>query len=146
MDQGRPNVPKDFYSQATEVLGEEFWQELGELLPNAGPRVDMYETPSAVVVLAELPGLQSPEQVRVRLYGQTLELEGDLPCPYPVTGNRIALSERFFGHFRRSLSLPKPVSPDAIAARYAKGLLIVNLPIDGSDKQTSIPVEFGPSG
>jgi len=144
MEQGK-TPPKDFYTQASEVLGEEFWQEIGELLPNPGPRIDIYHTQTAVVVLAEMPGLQQTDQVRIQLRGQTLELEGEIPCPYPVTRNRIAMSERFFGPFRRSLPLPKPVSTEAVTANYADGLLTVTLPIDPEDRQAAIPIEFGPA-
>lgn len=146
MEQDRTNLPKDFYAQASEVLGEDFWQEIGELLPNAGPRIDIYHTQGTVVVLAELPGLQRTDQVKIRLRGQTLELEGEIPCPYPVTRNRITLSERFFGPFSRSLSLPKPVLTEAITAKYADGLLAVTLPVDEADPQTAIPIEFGAAG
>lgn len=146
MDQERTNLPKDFYAQASEVLGDDFWQEIGELLPSSGPRIDIYYTQQTVFVLAELPGLQRTDEVKVRLKGRTLELEGEIPCPYPVTSNRIALSERFFGTFHRLLPLPKPVLPESITARYADGLLTVTLPIDEKEEQTAIPIEFGTPG
>ncbi|CAM3823894.1 Hsp20/alpha crystallin family protein [Cohnella lubricantis] len=146
MEQDRTNLPKDFYTQASEVLGEDFWQEIGELLPNSGPRIDIYYTQQSVVVLAELPGLQRTDQVKIQLRGQTIELEGEIPCLYPVTRNRISLSERFFGPFRRTLQLPKPVRTEPIKAKYAEGLLIVTFPIDEADRQTEIPIEFGAAG
>ncbi|WP_276354382.1 Hsp20/alpha crystallin family protein [Cohnella caldifontis] len=144
MEADRGKLPKHVFDQAGEVLGEEFWQEMSELIPVAGPRIDMYHEPAAVVVLAELPGLLSPDQIGIRLEGQTLELEGELPCPYPVTENRIVRRERFFGVFKRSLALPKPVVAEAVKARYAKGLLIIELPIAEAESLTRIPVEFEP--
>lgn len=141
MESGKADDSQDFYSQASAVLGEDFWQEIGDLLPNPGPRIDMYSTSSAIVVLAELPGLASTDQVRIRLRGQTLELEGELPCPYPVTRSRIALSERFFGDFSRSLQLPNPVSAAGIAAKYESGLLVVTLPVGEAPQATAIPID-----
>ncbi|ANA80099.1 molecular chaperone [Paenibacillus vortex V453] len=138
----KTNTPKDFYSQVTEVLGDDFWSEMSELLPNSGPRIDVFHTSTTVVVLVELPGLESVEQIRLQLIGQTLELEGDLPCHYPVTGPRITISERFFGPFCRSLALPKPVSAEAISAKYTKGLLVVVLQIIQDENQTPIQVDF----
>ncbi|GIP38170.1 hypothetical protein J31TS4_14500 [Paenibacillus sp. J31TS4] len=132
-----------FHRQASEVLGEEFWQDMAVLLPKPGPRVDLYHTHTAVTVLAELPGLASAEQIGLSLDGQTLVLEGEIPCDYPVTQNRIALQERFFGSFRRSIPLPKPVTLKNSKARYSRGLLIVELQIEPAAPQTQIPVDFG---
>ncbi|MDB4868065.1 MAG: Hsp20/alpha crystallin family protein [Cohnella sp.] len=135
--------PTDFLSQTIDVLGEDFWQEMGELIPNTGPRFDIYYTSTSVVVLAELPDLQTPDQIGIRLEGQTLVVEGEIPRLYPVTENRISRNERFFGPFRRSLLLPKPVSADGIKAKYRQGLLIIELRIEPLSEQKNIPVEFG---
>lgn len=146
MAKERPNLPKDYYNEASEVLGEDFWQEIGQLIPVTGPRIDMYHTPTSIVVLAELPAIRSQEQIEIRLEGQTLLLEGEIPFPYPVTENRMLLKERYFGPFKRALTLPKPVAAAGISAKYAKGLLIVELPIEASETPTSIPIqdESGP--
>jgi len=136
------DIPDDFYQQASEVLGEDFWQEIGDLLPVRGPRIDIYHTSSAVHVLAELPGLQSPDQVAIRLEGQTLVLEGEIPCVYPVTDNRIVLRERFFGAFKRALALPKPVKPAGIKAQYRQGLLTIELPLGSPAPPEHIPIQY----
>lgn len=144
-DQTRQNPIKDlsaFHNQASEVLGEEFWQDMAGLIPNTGPRIDIYYTSTEVVVLAEIPDLHSQDQIGILLEGQTLVLEGEIPRLYPVTDNRITQEERFFGRFRRSLTMPKPVSTKGIQAKYHRGLLTVELPIDLSLQQASIPIDF----
>lgn len=144
-DHARQNPMKDlnaFHHQASEVLGEEFWQDMAGLIPNTGPRIDIYHTSTAVVVLAEIPDLHSQDQIGILLEGQTLVLEGEIPRLYPVTDNRITQGERFFGRFRRSLTMPKPVSTKGIQAKYHRGLLIVELPIDQSLQQAPIPIDF----
>lgn len=131
-----------FHKQASEVLGEEFWQEIADLIPNSGPRVDIYYTPTTVAVLVEISELRSPDQINIFLEGQTLVLEGEIPCMYPVTENRITQNERFFGSFRRSLMMPKPVSKDKMNAKYSQGLLIIELQIETSVQQTHIPIDL----
>ncbi|MCZ8511003.1 Hsp20/alpha crystallin family protein [Paenibacillus filicis] len=139
----RPNKDRNaFHKQASEILGEEFWQEIAGLIPNTGPRIDMYHTGSAVIVLAELPGLESLDEIRISIEGHTLVLEGEIPCLYPVSDSRISLNERFFGGFRRALSMPGPVSTDGIHAKYSRGLLIIELPIKQDAQQQSIPVDI----
>lgn len=142
MDKDKIQLPDTFYSQANEVLGPQFWQDIGELIPVSGPRIDVYCTDTSVVVLAELPELQNPSQIAMRLEGRTLVLEGEMPCPYPVTANRIARRERFFGRFTRSLTMPKPVLGQGIKTRYRQGLLTVELPIQPTEDTANIPIEF----
>jgi HSP20 family protein len=142
MEAERGKWPKHVFEQAGEVLGEQFWQDMSELIPVTGPRIDIYHDLTAVFVLAELPGLLSPGQIGIRLDGHMLVLEGEIPCPYPVTENRIVRRERFFGAFRRTLALPAPVKAEAVKARYANGLLVVELPVDETDSRTRIPVDF----
>lgn len=133
---------KSFHKQAGEVLGEQFWQDISELIPNTGPRIDIYYTANTVMVLAEIPDLKSPDEISISLDGQTLIVAGEIPRLYPVTDNRITQNERFFGSFRRSLPMPKQVSANGIRARYAQGLLIVELQIDDESPQTHIPIQF----
>lgn len=142
MSDDKIGLPDDFYSQASDVLGPDFWHEIGDLIPVTGPRIDIYYTAASVVVLAELPGLAAADQIGIRLQGQTLVLEGEIPCPYQVTDNRITRKERYFGRFVRSLALPKPVAEDRIKAKYKQGLLTVDLPITESAQPKNIPIEF----
>lgn len=141
VDNDKTNLPNDYFREASEVLGEDFWQEIGQLIPVTGPRIDMYQDAAAIVVLAELPGLESRDRIQIRLEGQTLRIEGEIPCLYPVTENRILAKERFFGRFERNLALPKPVSETGVVAKYSRGLLVVELPIEESVKQTNIPIQ-----
>ena len=131
-----------FHKQASDVLGEDFWEDIAGLIPNTGPRVDIYFTPTTVVVLVEMPELRSPDQIGIFLEGQSLVLEGEIPCMYPVTENRIIQKERFFGSFRRCLPMPKPVSKDNMIAKYSRGLLIIELQIETTLQQTHIPIDF----
>lgn len=142
VNKDKQKLPDDFYNQVNQVMGEDFWQEISDLIPNSGPRIDIYYTSHHVMALAEVPGLESPEQIGISVEGQTLVIEGEIPCIYPVTDNRITRKERFFGKFRRSLLLPKPVSPNHVKAKYSRGLLIIEMQILPAGQQTNIPIEF----
>ncbi|UUZ95345.1 Hsp20/alpha crystallin family protein [Paenibacillus sp. P25] len=131
-------------TQVGGVLGEDFWQDIAKILPNSGPRVDIYYTSNTVVVLAELPGLNDPNLIDIRLQGQTLVIEGELPRLYPAPDNRITQQERFFGSFHRESPMPKPVSSDGIQAKYRQGLLIVELQIGQTEPSNQVPIDFEP--
>lgn len=142
MSREKDDLSDDFYKQAAEVLGPDFWQEIGDMLPVTGPRIDVYYTSSAVYVLAELPALQRSDQISMRVDGQTFIIEGELPRPYPVTDNRIVRKERFFGRFARTLPLPRQVESKGINAHYRQGLLTVELPIKPNAPTEHIPLQF----
>jgi HSP20 family protein len=133
---------KSLQVQAGDVLGDEFWQEIAGILPPAGPRMDVYRTAAMVVVIVELPGLFSPEQIRLTLNGRQLNVEGELIRPYPVSEEQMLQSERFFGSFRRSVTIPGPFLPQELKAQYALGLLTVQLPLAPEEDKQTIPVEF----
>jgi HSP20 family protein len=132
----------NFHSDASQILGEEFWKDISELIPITGPRIDIYYTSTTVVVLVEVPGIQSPDQISIFLEGQLLVVEGEIPRLYPVSEKRITQKERFFGSFRRALPMPKPIFKDSIHATYIQGLLIIELQIEHSVQLTHIPINF----
>ena len=47
-----------------------------------------------------------------------------------MTDDRLPLTERSYGSFKRQLTLPGDVDPDAIDAKYAKGILKLKLKKD----------------
>jgi HSP20 family protein len=143
-DRQKNNPFKDgntFHTQVSNVLGDDFWQDIAEIIPITGPRIDIYYTSSTVVVLAELPGLGDANQIGIHLQGQTLVIEGELPRIYPATENQITQKERFFGSFRRMIPMPKPVSTEGIRAKYSQGLLTVELLIEQPTKSTQIQID-----
>ncbi len=90
------------------------------------PPVDVYEDETAIVVRAELPGLD-PEDVSVTVDKNVLTLEGErrLARGEKETVHRVESSH---GAFKRSFALPKTVEADAIEAKLERGVLTVRLP------------------
>ncbi len=91
------------------------------------PFTDVYETPDEIVVKMSLSGTR-PEDIRVVFSGETLTITGfrsdtsshEKICFYQV--------EIPYGHFERSIYIPKPIDTDNIQATYKDGFLDVLLP------------------
>jgi HSP20 family protein len=132
---------KSLQAQASEVLGEEFWEDIADIIPIRGPRVDVYETDEKVVVVAELPGLASPNEVTVVLKGSVLSIQGKIKRNYPVDEDKIIQSERFHGKFKREISLPSNLAYKEIKAAYKKGLLEIHLTKNPAYKSEPIIIE-----
>ena len=91
------------------------------------PSMDVVETPEAVLVTAEIPGID-PNKIEVSVSGDYLELRGEKPDePLPEKTNWYRF-ERTVGTFRRTLYLPMPVDADGIEAEENHGLLRIRLP------------------
>ncbi|MGG1514164.1 Hsp20/alpha crystallin family protein [Paenibacillus oryzisoli] len=141
---GRPPKPdwKGLTAQAGDVLGPEFWQDIASIIPLTGPRIDMYETLQEVVVVAELPGLSSPEQIQLSFHNSALLIRGSLVRPYPVQDDQMKLSERFFGAFERTVRLPARALTAHMRAQYHNGLLIARIPMAPPDDEKVVPIQF----
>jgi HSP20 family protein len=91
------------------------------------PAVDITEEEGAFKLSAEVPGM-SEQDVDVSLSGDTLTIKGEKRQEREEKGDNRYLSERSYGAFQRSFSLPEDVDREKIAASFAKGVLTVTLP------------------
>lgn len=92
------------------------------------PPVDLYETPTAVVVEIEIPGASSGA-IRIVADSHTLLVEGSRETRAAGSSDgRFLCIERASGPFRRLLKLPVRVDRDRAVARYRDGILTITLP------------------
>lgn len=93
-----------------------------------GPRIDLYQTDQEVVATAELPGVQSKDDIEVSVTPDTLSLRGEFKRIQDVNEENIFHSERYYGSFARTLHLPAEVKPEETRASYQNGLLEIRMP------------------
>src|SRR4030095_353528 len=109
----------------------------GEQLVTAGawvPPVDIFETEAHdLVIKAELPDL-TREDIDVTVEHNTLTLRGTKNPPVDVKDDQYRRSERRYGTFSRSFSLPNSVDASKVSADYRNGVLTVQLPLRGEDE------------
>jgi HSP20 family protein len=91
------------------------------------PAVDIYETPTDLVVQAELPGVK-PEDVQIELTDDRLVLKGKREKPSTDEQATYHLLERHYGEFERAFALNVPVDTEKAEATYRDGVLTVRLP------------------
>jgi HSP20 family protein len=104
------------------------------------PAVDVYETDDhALVVSAELPGIESKD-VSVALENGVLTITGERKVDTEVERERWYRSERAYGTFRRSFTLPRTVDVGAVTAEHKNGTLRVRLPLKEEAKPHRITV------
>lgn len=105
------------------------------------PPVNIYETPDAYVLTAELPGLRSDE-IDVSVEANRVTLCGERKIEYPAEAGRHRL-ERQAGFFRRAVELPVEVDADKAEAGYRNGVLTLRIPKAPQHQPRRISVHTG---
>jgi HSP20 family protein len=123
-----------------------FENPFGSLAPSTtffqgwSPALDVYEDKDKITVRAELPGMKK-EDIEVSLDGNILSLSGERKEEKEGQEGEPYRSERYFGRFQRSLTLPTRVQAEKIQASYKDGVLTVTLPKSEEAKPKQIQVE-----
>jgi HSP20 family protein len=104
------------------------------------PAVDVYQDKDQFTVVAEVPGMKK-EELEISLNGDTLTISGERKTEEKEDDHRFR-SERFFGRFQRSLTLPSAVNTEKAKATYKEGVLEVVLPKAEEAKPKQIEVSL----
>ena len=103
------------------------------------PAMDVFQDKENVYVQAELPGM-TKEQIDIRFQDGVLTLCGERKEAGRAGEGEAFHSERFFGKFHRTVSMPSKVNAEAISANYKDGILTVTLPKAAEAKARQIDV------
>lgn len=91
------------------------------------PAVDVNEGDKDFKITAELPGLEEKD-IDVTVSNHTLTIKGEKSYEKEEKNKDHHVSERAYGSFQRSFTLPEDVDAHKITAALAKGVLTVTLP------------------
>lgn len=91
------------------------------------PRVDVEETENAVVLHADMPGINK-SNLKVELENNTLTIRGERRYEKEEKSEGQYRSERAFGTFQRTFSLSDRIKATEIKADYKDGVLTLTLP------------------
>jgi HSP20 family protein len=129
-----PSRPRDIFSAMRDEMDRVF-QRFESGLPRwptpfgreggfTVPHLDVRETANAVVVEAELPGVDEKD-VSVTLANGVLTIKGEKKQEKEEKGENYYRSERSFGTFERSIQLPDTIDDAKVEAKFDKGVLRV---------------------
>ena len=100
--------------------------------------VDVYSTPEAYVVRANVPGVKA-EDVNVTIEGDTLTIKATFPEPAKEV--EYSVQERESGEYTRTLSFSVPVQPEAAEAVFENGVLTLTIPKAEEAKPKTIKIK-----
>jgi HSP20 family protein len=121
----------DRLQEEIEELFADLWQvpRFSGLRHGFRPNVDCFHTddPHALTVVVELPGVD-PQSVRVVAGERLLVVAGERRRP-SVPGRVYQQMEIEYGPFHRQVRLAEDVDPERARARFAQGVLTIELPV-----------------
>src|SRR3990172_9191469 len=103
------------------------------------PRLDLSESENEYKVLADLPGL-SKEEIKISLRENVLTISGERKYEKKEDSKDYASTERAYGKFERSVSLPDKIKESDIKANYKNGVLTISLPKSEEAKPREISI------
>ncbi len=104
------------------------------------PRADLTSDEKAYTLKAEVPGVE-PDDVKLSIHDGVLEISGEKKCETEDKEKHV--TERSYGSFRRTMSLPDDADIDAISAAHKNGVLTVTIPrlAESKNKEKVIAIE-----
>jgi HSP20 family protein len=109
------------------------------------PAIEISERKDAYLVSAEVPGVTAGE-VEITFGDGLLTIQGERHAARDAAGERVHRSERCYGAFRRSITLPGHVQAEKIEATAQDGVLRVLVPKAPDVQAKRIPVRAGQPG
>ena len=135
-------------------FGDDFWRRPFRSLAGlekgwtqkfvAAPAVDIAETDKAYEITAELPGIDQ-KNIEVNVANGGITIKAEKKEETEEKKKDYYVSERRYGSFQRSFSVPEGIDGEKIEAMFKNGVLTVTLPKtpEAQKKETKIEVKKG---
>ncbi len=91
------------------------------------PSVDVIETSDAIVVQAEIAGVNK-DDVSIELTNDRLTIKGERKKDDKFGDAHYHRVERVYGLFHRTFNISVPINADAASATFANGVLEIRIP------------------
>ena len=106
------------------------------------PPVDIYEDEHTIAVKMEVPGIDEKD-IDVRIENNTLTVHGERKIEKDEKEENFRRTERHYGSFTRTFTLPSSVDLAQVRADYDKGVLKISFAKKAESKPKQIKVNVG---
>ena len=105
------------------------------------PEVDIVDEKDQIRVKADVPGMKKDE-IEINVENDVLTIKGEKKEEKEIRERDFIRSERYYGVFHRSFTLPSSVDASKVNASYKDGVLEITLPKREGAKPKQIKVEI----
>jgi HSP20 family protein len=105
-------------------------------------RIDVSEKDNNYVVKADIPGVKK-DDINVRIDGNVVQIDAEIKEEKETRGNgdKLLRSERYYGNVSRTFSLAQDVDDEKAQAKYAEGVLTLELPKKASIASRKLAIQ-----
>jgi HSP20 family protein len=104
------------------------------------PAVEISDTPEAVIVKAQVPGI-TKDQIQVMVTDGTLTLKGESKAEEEKKEKTYYRREFRYGAFTRTVPLPVAVQAEKATAQLKDGVLAITIPKSAQAREKTIPIQ-----
>ena len=131
-----PSDKKELELREKNLFKESKWEE--EI--DAELTVDVYQTPSDIIVQTMVAGVQ-PENLSITITRDMITIKGKREENQSIEKDNFFVQELYWGSFSRTISLPEEVDPEEAEAIEKHGLLIIKLPKLDKNRETKLKIK-----
>lgn len=110
--------------------------------PQLKMRIDVTENDSAYTVKADIPGVKK-EDINVSIDGNVVRIDAQAKSEKETRGDgeKVLRSERYYGSISRAFSLDQDIDSSKVEAKYADGVLSLQLPKKAQAESRKIAIQ-----
>lgn len=131
--------PDEFQKNSPPKM-KEFMEELEEENEEGQLTVDVYQTPSEIIIQAIAAGVK-PEDLDVVITREMITIKGKREDVRRIEKENFFYQELYWGSFSRSILLPQEVDPDESEATIKNGVLTIRLPKLDKEKTQKLKIK-----
>jgi len=102
--------------------------------------VDVYQTPSEIVIKAPIAGVK-PEEIEVSIAEDVVTIKGERKSDVSVVRENYYYQECYWGTFSRSIVLPVAADTEHASATFRNGILTLTIPKEAKAKTKKVRVK-----
>ncbi len=114
-------------------------EEADDMRGEAQLTVDVYQTPSEIVIKALVAGVR-PDDIEISITRDMVTIRGKRVEQKDVQDDDFVYRELYWGSFSRTVVLPAEIDVDMAEAEQKHGLLTIRMPKINKDRQTKLKV------
>ncbi|HNC51378.1 MAG TPA: Hsp20/alpha crystallin family protein [Accumulibacter sp.] len=127
----RSLFPRDLMAELDRLLRDtqqnfHFSPTIRGIARGGFPAMNVGGTPQSVELYAFAPGIE-PSTLDVQIEKGVLTIAGERQRQKPAEDATVHIDERFEGRFRRVVTLPDDIDPNAVDAKYTDGVLRISV-------------------
>lgn len=127
-----------------DSLFEDFKRPTNRRYETWAPSCDVKETEGHYLLNFDVPGVNK-DDIQIEMKDNQLVVKGERKEEHTENNGTRHFSERIYGSFSRTFTLPTAIDSDKIEASYSDGVLHISVPKAESAKPRQIKIGSGPS-